>query len=71
MCAVLLADDKTCRVADFGISCTLQATATQLGRVLHRVDEAGGEFESEHKNADKVSTIQGTPFYMAPEVRAP
>ena len=68
---VLLHADGTTRLADFGISCTLAAHANQLGRELRRVAERDGAHEHESESAEVVTTLQGTPFYMAPELFSP
>ena len=67
---VLLVSDGSTRLADFGISCNLVARANHLGRELKRVSGSPGKtaFEHEHAAADSVTTLQGTPFYMAPEL---
>ena len=68
---VLLHADGSTRLADFGISCALAAGAQQLGRELKRVAERGGQLELESECADRLTTLQGTPFYMAPELFSP
>ena len=67
---VLLAADGSARLADFGIACTLSAGALQLGRELKKKVDPEGRSTLEHEDecADVVTTLQGTPFYMAPEL---
>lgn len=62
---VLLAEDGTARLADLGIACTLAAGALQLGRALKRSPTSE---EREEATPAAVTTLQGTPFYMAPEL---
>lgn len=66
---VLMARDGSMRLADFGISSNLAAGAAQLGRELKQRQLGDGATEvNEHECPDAVSMLQGTPFYMAPEL---
>ena len=68
---VLLGADGTAKLADFGISCSLAAGALQLGRELKTkaaADGSGATLQLDDECPDECTSLQGTPFYMAPEL---
>ena len=61
---ILLTDDGTPKLADFGISSVLVAREEQVARQLKEGERDGGP-------VDANSRIEGTPFYLAPELLDP
>ena len=59
---ILLAADGTPKLADFGISTVVVAREAQVARQLREGERDGG-------CVDANSRIEGTPFYLAPEMR--